>query len=262
VERHTDLVVAPDDADLAALDVSGMSGRRSRRYAMRLSALAISNRCARRTQSAVPAREMRIHRIALRNFRGVDSVDVALATSGVTIVEGRNEIGKTSIADALMLLFDAKDSSRASRSRTFSRSGATSGPSWSRVDRGALSDHVPQAVDQDKKTELDITEPQREQLTGESAHNRMIEILDRETDPDLFRALRYQQGSRFHRPKSRKPKPCRCARRRGRRDGRDRGAGQDALFGRVEQDRLRYFTPGGAVLARGRRSSATRRIAR
>ena len=52
---------------------------------------------------------MRIQRIALKDFRGVGSADIAIAETGVTIVEGPNEIGKSSLAEALYLLFDELD---------------------------------------------------------------------------------------------------------------------------------------------------------
>jgi predicted ATP-dependent endonuclease of OLD family len=54
---------------------------------------------------------MRLHRIALRNFRGVDRAEVTLAADGVTVIEGDNETGKTSLTDAVRLLLDERDSS-------------------------------------------------------------------------------------------------------------------------------------------------------
>ena len=47
---------------------------------------------------------MRLHRLLLRDFRGVGTLEVVFDPAGVTIVEGRNEIGKTSLADAFQLL--------------------------------------------------------------------------------------------------------------------------------------------------------------
>ena len=48
---------------------------------------------------------MRIRRIAIRNFRGVEACDVHFPPRGVTIIEGPNEVGKSSLAEALELLF-------------------------------------------------------------------------------------------------------------------------------------------------------------
>ena len=55
---------------------------------------------------------MRLHRVRLRNYRGVTESDVSFSTNGVTIVEGQNEVGKTSIAEALQLAIDFPDSSQ------------------------------------------------------------------------------------------------------------------------------------------------------
>ena len=43
---------------------------------------------------------MRIHRIKLTNFRGVDSAEVTFDGQGVTVIEGDNEVGKSSIFEA------------------------------------------------------------------------------------------------------------------------------------------------------------------
>ena len=55
---------------------------------------------------------MRILRIKLSNYRGTTEREVAFAP-GVTIVEGPNEIGKSSLAEALDLVFKYPDSSGA-----------------------------------------------------------------------------------------------------------------------------------------------------
>ena len=55
---------------------------------------------------------MRLLRVRLWNYRGVTESDVSFSRSGVTIVEGPNEAGKTSIAEALQLAIDSPDSSR------------------------------------------------------------------------------------------------------------------------------------------------------
>ena len=54
---------------------------------------------------------MRILRLALENWRGVDSREVTLS-DGVTIIEGPNEIGKSTIVEAIRLLFGELDSSK------------------------------------------------------------------------------------------------------------------------------------------------------
>ena len=47
---------------------------------------------------------MKLHRVKLTNFRGVECREVVFAENGVTIVEGPNEVGKTAIAEGCSLL--------------------------------------------------------------------------------------------------------------------------------------------------------------
>jgi hypothetical protein len=194
---------------------------------------------------------MRIERISLRDFRGVDTLDVEFDPSGVTIVEGRNEIGKTSIADAFMLLLDFKDSSGGKPIKEVQPIGRDVGPFVeAELTVGPYRLVYRKQWLRDKKTELDITGPQREQLVGEAAHNRMVEILESETDPALFRALRYQQGVAISQAAvAEAPSLAAALDAAAGGTGTIRGGAQDALFDRVGQECLRYFTPGGAVLA-------------
>lgn len=55
---------------------------------------------------------MKLHRLKLENFRGVSEREVEFPDSGVVVLTGRNEIGKTSMIDALDALLELPDSSR------------------------------------------------------------------------------------------------------------------------------------------------------
>ena len=54
---------------------------------------------------------MRLHSITLTNYRGIAESTVEFG-SGVTIVEGPNEVGKSSIQEAITQLREDKASSR------------------------------------------------------------------------------------------------------------------------------------------------------
>lgn len=54
---------------------------------------------------------MKIHYVRLRHFRGVSEARVDFAESGVTVVEGANEQGKSSLVEAIDLLLDEPDTS-------------------------------------------------------------------------------------------------------------------------------------------------------
>ena len=54
---------------------------------------------------------MKVHRLVLRNYRGIAYRDIDFPEHGVVVVSGANEIGKSSMIEALDLLLEAKDRS-------------------------------------------------------------------------------------------------------------------------------------------------------
>ena len=54
---------------------------------------------------------MILHRLRLSNFRGIDEREIAFPDRGVVVVCGANEIGKSSMIEALDLLLNYKDRS-------------------------------------------------------------------------------------------------------------------------------------------------------
>jgi len=194
---------------------------------------------------------MRIHRISLTDFRGVDSVEVKFKIDGVTIIEGRNEIGKTSIADAFLLLLDEKDSSRKQTVRRAQPVGRDVGP-FVEADMtvGPYRLTYRKQWLKNAKTELEIFEPVSEQLTGAAAHARMEEILNEETDTALFKALRYQQGVAIEQADvGSSPTLALALDAAAGGSGSGGGPGGDALFEKVEAERQRYYTATGKLTA-------------
>ena len=57
---------------------------------------------------------MKLLRLRLRNYRGVAETELHFGPLGVTIVDGPNEAGKSSVAEALGVLFDHLDSTKKS----------------------------------------------------------------------------------------------------------------------------------------------------
>jgi len=56
---------------------------------------------------------VRIHRIQLHNYRGIIDAEVEFPDEGVTIIEGDNEVGKTSLSEAIDLVLAERDDSMA-----------------------------------------------------------------------------------------------------------------------------------------------------
>ena len=54
---------------------------------------------------------MKLHRLVLTDYRGIAHRELKFPDSGVVVVGGANEIGKSSMIEALDLLLESKDRS-------------------------------------------------------------------------------------------------------------------------------------------------------
>jgi DNA repair exonuclease SbcCD ATPase subunit len=137
---------------------------------------------------------MRLVRIALENWRGVASKEIHFA-DGVTLIEGPNEIGKTTIVEALLTLVRELDSSKKQGVKAVMPVGKDVG---SRVEAEIRSGdyHFVYAKIYNKTTgtSLDILAPKKEQLTGREAHERVEQILNETVDLSLWYGLLAEQG--------------------------------------------------------------------
>lgn len=55
---------------------------------------------------------MKYLHLRIANYRGVSEMNVEFAESGITLIRGPNEAGKTSLAEAIWLLFEYHDNSK------------------------------------------------------------------------------------------------------------------------------------------------------
>ncbi|MGY6499494.1 MAG: hypothetical protein ACXIVQ_01145 [Acidimicrobiales bacterium] len=186
---------------------------------------------------------MRVHLLRLENFKGVASTEVRFCVPGVTIVEGDNEVGKSSIPEALHLLIDYPDSSRAAAVKAVQPVGRDVGAVVEAdISCGPYRFTYRKRWHRDTETVLSLTEPQVAHHTGRAAHDRVKAILDEVLDADLFAALQLTQGSGIALPRFTTPSLGRAL---------DLAAGaplhgeHDALWDRVEAEFLRYWTPSG-----------------
>ena len=144
---------------------------------------------------------MKLERVLLRNYRGVTEREVTLAPTGVTIVEGPNEIGKTAIAEAIQLAVDLPDSSKHRRVNSVQPVGKDEGPEVQfsmRTGQYELTFHKRWL--KKPSTVLQVQAPNVESLTGQQAHERFKEILKDTMDEQLWAALRIEQGTELALP--------------------------------------------------------------
>ncbi|BBZ08602.1 hypothetical protein MDOR_27710 [Mycolicibacterium doricum] len=139
---------------------------------------------------------MKLHRLVLTNYRGVSRREVEFPDRGVVVISGANEIGKSSMIEALDLLFAAKDRSTKKEVKQVKPTHADVGTEISaEMTTGAYRFVYRKRFHKRAETELTIVVPQREQLTGDEAHERALILLEQTVDMDLWRAQRVWQSA-------------------------------------------------------------------
>lgn len=192
---------------------------------------------------------MRIESVTLRDFRGVVDTTVEFG-DGVTVVEGPNEVGKSSLVEAVRLLRQFKATSKASDVRAVEPIGVDAGPEVRMTLRtGRYHLTYRKRWMKSPVAELQVDAPAPEQLTGDEAHDRFLRILRDTVDVDLLEALEVEQGRSLDQPQLASVQALRRAL-----DASDGGAaadggtaadGHDALMERIEQEYLRHWTAKG-----------------
>jgi DNA repair exonuclease SbcCD ATPase subunit len=176
----------------------------------------------------------------------VEHCEVTLASTGVTIIEGPNEIGKSSLAEAIDLLFDYPHDSRHRNVlavRPVHRDVGTS----VEVELTTGSYHLTYAKQWFRQTEtrLSVHAPRPENLTARTAHDRMEAILEETLDRDLYRALRFVQGTRIDQGAVGNSVTLIGALDAAAAGGSADPNADSSLWEAIEAERGRYFTPTG-----------------
>ena len=187
---------------------------------------------------------MRLHRVMLRNYRGVADCEVEFPAQGVTIVEGPNEVGKTSIPEGLDLVLTKMDTSRHRHIRSVKPVGRDVGPEVEiEMSTGQYRFVYRKRWIRRPETVLNILTPQLDQFTGRRAHKRVEEILDETLDRDLWRALRVEQGTELALPSFDVPSLVEALDRAA--SGADPADEDDDLWTHICAERDRYWTRTG-----------------
>lgn len=188
---------------------------------------------------------MKIKRLRLKNFGGVVESEVAFAPRGVTIVEGPNEVGKSSLFQALNLLLDYRDDSQSKEVRAVKPADRDVGAEVEADLEIAGADLTyMKKFNRNTETRLTIRTPRAESLTGREAHERVETLLQADLDTNLWKALRIVQGVRVDLPEL-KEQPA-LTKALDRAAGVARGSDQeDTLFEAARGEYLRYWTDKG-----------------
>ena len=200
----------------------------------------------------------------MSEFRGVSEREVDFDACGVTVVEGPNEAGKSSIAEAIHLVLEERHDTTKRSVRAVKPVGRDVGTEVEiELSTGPYRLCCTKRWFSRPATELRVLEPAPEQLSGREAHERLRSILEEHLDEALWRALWVDQGGEVTQ-----------ASLDGGSLGRalDVAAGgsaarelHDDLFERIVQERNKYWTATGKLLrehtdARAALDRATERV--
>ena len=184
---------------------------------------------------------MRILRLSLENWRGVDSREVTFS-DGVTVIEGPNEIGKSTIVEAIRLLFSELDSSKKQAVKSIKPVDQDVG---STIEAEIQSDDYcfvySKTFNKSNKTSLNILAPAKKQLTGREAHEHAEQILGSTVDMALWEALLVDQGEKVALANIRDS--AGLAKALDEAAGSSSSGGEDTgLYAAVQAEYERYFT--------------------
>ncbi|HET7667801.1 MAG TPA: AAA family ATPase [Mycobacterium sp.] len=137
---------------------------------------------------------MKLHRLILTNYRGITHRDIEFPDHGVVVVSGANEIGKSSMIEALDLLLNSKDRSNRKDVKQVKPTHADVGAEiTAEISTGPYRFVYHKRFHKRCETELTVLAPRREQLTGDEAHERVLALLDQTVDMELWQAQRVLQ---------------------------------------------------------------------
>ena len=137
---------------------------------------------------------MKLHRMVLTNYRGITHREIEFPDRGVVVVSGANEIGKSSMIEALDLLLESKDRSSKKEVKQVKPTHADVGAEiTAEISTGPYRFVYRKRFHKRCETELTVLAPRREQLTGDEAHERVRAMLAETVDTCLWQAQRVLQ---------------------------------------------------------------------
>lgn len=189
---------------------------------------------------------MKLLRLRLRNYRGVAETELRFDPLGVTIVDGPNEAGKSSVAEALGVLFDHLDSTKKSAVLELKPVHRDEGAEIEAdIESGPYAFTYSKRFHKRPETKLRVDRPKPENLTGREAHDRADAILRETIDVALWKALRIgQDKSALEGPNLAGQMRLSAALDAAAGSARA-GDREETLLAAVRREFERYFTPTG-----------------
>ena len=189
---------------------------------------------------------MKLHRLVLKNYRGIEHREIDFPDHGVVVISGANEIGKSSMVEALDLLLESRDRSTKKEVKQVKPTHADVGSEvTAEISTGPYRFVYHKRFHKKCETQLTVLEPRREQHSGDEAHDRVHAMLAETVDTELWRAQRVLQAASTDAVNL---SGCEALTR-----ALDVAAGDAAalsgteplLIDRIDTEYARYFTPTG-----------------
>lgn len=188
---------------------------------------------------------MKLLRITLENYRGIERCELRPAQQGVTVVLGPNEVGKSSLPQALHLLFqyphDSKHRDVVATKPVHRDVGARIEVE---LETGPYHLVYEKQFHRQARAQLQISAPKPENLTGREAHERAQQILEETLDEALWTALSVEQGKAQDQPALKDQHWLSRAFDKAAGSATS-GEGEASLFARAEAEYGQYFTATG-----------------
>lgn len=187
---------------------------------------------------------MRIHEIVIDNFKAIGHLELReLPGSGVIVIAGDNEQGKSTIMEAIDTVLNYKHSSRAGNIRALQPVGQDVPSTVTlTISVGEVTLRIAKQFNRKASSTLDVLAPRTENLTGTRADDRLSEILAQNVDEQLLSTLFLRQGEVEAAIKAAGiPSLAQALDAEGGQSG-----GEDTeLTEAVDAEYLRYYTPKG-----------------
>jgi AAA ATPase domain len=187
---------------------------------------------------------MKLLRLKLVNYRGINTCEIKFSSSGITRIEGPNESGKSSLREAINMIFENQDNSKKQCVEAIQPVNQDVGPEIElEMESGKYKFAYFKRFLKKPETRLTITNPDPENLTGRPAHDRANEILKETLDVELWKALSIMQCDAICQPDLKDKQALSAALDKA--AGAQPAASQElSLFNRVLQEYERYYSIG------------------
>lgn len=187
---------------------------------------------------------MILHRLRLKNFRGIADREITFPDRGVVVVCGPNEIGKSSMLEALDLLLEHKDRSAKQRVLQVKPTHADAGAEVeAEISTGPYRFVYRKRFHKKPVTELTVTAPAREQHSGDEAHDRVRAMLEETVDTKLWDAQRVLQSAATEAVDLSGSDALARALDAAAGEIDNAGGTESLLVDRIDAEYARYFTP-------------------